>query len=120
MINFILIMSTNISCIPEGALGRGWWRLKVESCALRERGLAQGTWANRVSHLHSYICFTTYYGVQDFPVLPGVLLRFIALLGGGSHSFESAANIISSVKFFASVLDPPSTKVFEAPLVSPP
>ena len=68
--------------------------------------------------MHSYICFTTYFEVQDFPVSLGVLLRFIALLGGGSHTYESAANILSSVKFFASVLDPASTKVFEAPLVS--
>ena len=90
----------------------------MESCALRERGLAQGTWANKVSHLKAYICFTTHYGVQDFPVLLGVLLRFIALLGRGSYTYESATNIISSVKYFASVLDPPSTKVFEAVLVS--
>ena len=95
-----------------------WWRLRVESCALRERGLAQGTWTNKVSHLNSYICFTTYYGVQDFPVLLGVLLRFIALLGRGSHAYNSATNIIGSVKFFASVLDPSSTKVFDAVLVS--
>ena len=90
----------------------------MESCALRGRGLAHGTWSNKVSHLKSYICFTTFYGVQDFPVLLGVLLRFIAILSRGSYSFESATNIISSVKYFASVLDPPSTKVFEAVLVS--
>ena len=95
-----------------------WWRLRVESCALRERGLAQGTWANKVSHLHSYLCFTTYYGVQAFPVLLSVLLRFIALLSRGSYAAVSATNILSSVKFFASVLDPSNTKVFEAVLVS--
>ena len=64
-----------------------------------------------------YICFTTFYGVQDFPVLPGVLLRFIALLGRGSHSSDSASNIISSVKFFTSVLAPLSHKVFESVIV---
>ena len=90
----------------------------MESCALRERGLAHGTWANKVSHLRSYISFTTHFGVQDFPVHLGVLLRFIALLGRGPLAYESAVNILSSVKFFASVLDPPSTKVFEAVLVS--
>ena len=90
----------------------------MESCALREQGLAKGTWANKVSHLKAYICFTTHFEVQDFPVRLEVLLRFIALLGRGSHTYESASNIISSVKYFASVLDPPSTKVFEAVLVS--
>ena len=89
----------------------------MESCALRERGLAQGTWANKVSHLKAYIAFTTYYGVKDFPVLPGVLLRFIALLGRGSHAYNSASNIIGSVKFFALVLDPSSAPVFEKILV---
>ena len=90
----------------------------MESCALREIGLAHGTWANRVSHLRSYICFTTHYGVQDFPVLSGVLFRFIALLGMGAMAAESAMNIISSVKFFSSVLAPSSTSVFEGVFVT--
>ena len=89
----------------------------MESCALRERGLAHGTWANKVSHLKAYISFTTVFGVQDFPVHLGVLLRFIALLGRGSHTAKSASNIIGSVKFFASVLEPPSSKVFDSVLV---
>ena len=80
----------------------------MESCALRDRGIAKGTWANKVSHLRAYVDFTTYFGVQDFPVLHGVLLRFIALLGRGPYTYESAKNIFSSVKYFASVLDPPS------------
>ena len=107
-----------ILCLAGLAHGDSWWRLRVESCALRERGLAQGTWANKISHLRAYINFTTHFGVQDFPVLLEVLLRFIALLGRGSHSYESATNIISSVKYFSSVLAPSSTKVFEAVLVS--
>ena len=95
-----------------------WRRLRAESCALRERGLAHGTWANKVSHLRSYIAFTTYFGVPDFPVNLGVLLRFIALLGRGSMAYKSAANMISSIKWFTSVLDPPSTKLFDAVLVA--
>ena len=90
----------------------------MESCALRQRGLAQGTWANKVSHLRSYICFTTYYGVQDFPVELRVLLRFIALLSRGPLAYESAAAIISSVKWFACHLDPSAASVFEAVFVS--
>ena len=90
----------------------------MESCALRERGLANGSWANRVSHLSTYICFTSYYGVQDFPVRLGVLLRFIALLSRGPHAYKSATNILSSVKFFASMLDPASTQAFDAVLVA--
>lgn len=90
----------------------------MESCALRERGLANSTWANKVSHLSSYVCFTTFYGVQDFPVLLEVLLRFIALLARGPYAYNSATNIVSSVKFFACVLDPSSSKVFDAVLVS--
>ena len=90
-----------------------WWKLRAESCALREKGFAHGTWCNRVSHLKSYLYFTTFYGVQDFPVSLGVLLRFTAMLARGSLSYESAANIISSVKFFNSVLAPSSAEVFE-------
>ena len=90
----------------------------MESCALRERGLAQGTWQNKVSHLRQYITFTTYYGVPDFPVHLGILLRFIALLGRGSCAYRSATNLISSIKWFAHLLDPPSVKTFEAVLVS--
>ena len=111
-------MYINSLCLPGPAHGSSWWRLRVESCALRERGLAHGSWANRVSHLRTYIYFTTYFEVQDFPVRLGVLLRFIAMLGRGSHSYESAKNIISCVKFFTSVLNPPSTEEFEAVLVT--
>ena len=107
-------MFTRISGLAHG---HDWWRLRVESCALRERGRAKGTWANKVSHLQTYSNFTTYYGVQDFPVDLGVLLRFIAFLGRGSLTYESASNILSSVRYFASVLDPPSSKVFEKVLV---
>lgn len=90
----------------------------MESCALRERGLARGSWQNKVSHLRQYISFTIYYGVPDFPVHLGILLRFIALLGRGSYAYRSATNLISSLKWFAHLLDPPSVKSFEAVLVS--
>ena len=90
----------------------------MESCSLRERGLSHGTWANKVSHLKSYICFTTFFGVQDFPVQLGVLLRFIALLGRGSYSYKSATNIIGSLKSFASMLCPKEIQVFDSVLVS--
>ena len=90
----------------------------MESCALRERGLARGSWQNKVSHLRQYITFTIYYGVPDFPVHLGILLRFIALLGRGSYAYRSATNLISSLKWFAHLLDPPSVKSFEAVLVS--
>ena len=95
-----------------------WSRLRAESCALRGRGVAAGTWSNKVSHLRAYINFTIYFEVQDFPVSLGVLLRFIALMGRGPLAYKSALNIISSLKYFASVLDPPSLKVFEAVLVA--
>ena len=90
----------------------------MESCALRSRAVAHGTWANKVCHLKSYICFTTYYGVQDFPVQPGVLLRFIALLGRGSYSAKSASNIISSLRYFANLLCPAEISVFDSVLVA--
>ena len=93
-------------------------RLQEESCALREKGLASGTWANKISHLRSYVAFTSYYGVPDFPVLLGVILRFIALLARGQYAFSSAANIIGSLKWWSNLLDPPSAKVFESVLVS--
>ena len=95
-----------------------WRRLQLESCALRERGLADGTWANKVSHLRTYITFTTYYGVADFPVHTGVLLRFIALLARGSHAFRSATNMIGNLKWFSNFLDPMSVKIFDSVLVS--
>ena len=95
-----------------------WRRLGAESCVLRERGLAHGTWANKVSHLRTYISFTTYFGVPDFPVHLGVLQRFIALLGRGPLAYKSAANMLGSIKWFASLLDPPSTKVFDAVLIT--
>ena len=89
----------------------------MESCALRDRALAQGSWNNKVSHLRQYIIFCTYYGVVDFPLHLGVVLRFIALLGRGPLAYKSALNIISSLKWFTSVLDPPSVTVFDAVLV---
>ena len=85
---------------------------------MRERGHAQGTWANKISHLRSYVAFSEFFGVKDFPVDHGTLLRFIALLGRGPHTYKSATNIISSIKWFASILDPPSTKNFETVYVS--
>ena len=90
----------------------------MESCALRERGLAHGTWANRVSHLRTYILFTSYYKVPDFPIHLGIILRFIAFLGRSPLAKDYATSIISSVKWFALLLDPPSAKVFDAVLVS--
>lgn len=95
-----------------------WNALRLESCALRERGLADGTWQNKVSHLRAYLTFTVYFEVQDFPVLPNVLLRFVAFLGRGSHAARSASNILSSVKWFAEFLAPDSVKIFESILVS--
>ena len=97
---------------------RSWRRLQGESCALRERGLALGTWANKVSHLRGYVAFTCYYGVQDFPVLLGVLLRFIALLARGPYAYRSASNMIGNVRWFSNLLDPSSDKIFDAVLVS--
>ena len=85
---------------------------------MRERGLADGTWSNKISHLRAYIIFTSYFGVPDFPVHLGVLLRFIALLARGPYAFRSAANMIGSLRWFASFLDPPSVKTFDAVLVS--
>ena len=96
----------------------GWRRLREESCALRERGLAQGTWANKICHLKAYVSFTCYYGVQDFPVQLPVLLRFIALLARGPYAYRSATNIIGSLKWFSALLDPSSDKVFGAVLVT--
>ena len=87
--------------------------LRAESCALRERGLTTGTWNNRISHLRTYIAFTVYYGVPDFPIHLGILLRFIALLGNSQLSHRYASNIVSSLKWFTSILDPPSVKLFE-------
>ena len=94
-----------------------WQRLRQESCDLRERGLASGTWKNKVSHLRSFTIFTTYFGVQDFPVCLGVLLRFIPFLGRDPVAFKYASNIIASIKWFSALLDPSSTKVFDALLV---
>ena len=95
-----------------------WRRLELESCAQRARGRAKGTWDNKVSNLRHYISFTIYYGVPDFPVHLGVILRFIALLGRGPYAYTSACNILSSLRWFTSMLDPPSAKVFDSVLVS--
>ena len=84
----------------------------------REKGRAKGTWNNKVCHLRHYLNFTYYYGVPDFPVHLGILLRFIALLGRGPLAFSSAQNIISSLRWFASMIDPPSVKVFNSVLLS--
>ena len=100
-------------------LHKGSWRLlRAESCALRERAVALGSWDNRVSHLRQYVTFTTYFGVPDFPLHLGILLRFIALLGRSPLAYGSAVNILSSLKWFASILDPLSAKVCNAVLVS--
>ena len=90
----------------------------MESCVLWQKGLADGTWSNKVSHLRSYIFFTSYFGVSDFPVLHGVLLRFIALLGRGPYAYRSATNMLGSLRWFANFLDPPSVKIFDTVLVS--
>ena len=95
-----------------------WHRLQLESCALRKRGLADGTWANKTCHLRAYITFTMYFGVPDFPVLLGVLLRFIAFLARGPYAYRSATNMIGSLKWFAKFVDPPSVQVFDTVLVS--
>ena len=85
---------------------------------MRKKGLADGTWSNKISHLRAYIIFTSYFGVPDFPVHLGVLLRFIALLARGPYAFRSASNMIGSLRWFSSFLDPPSVKTFDAVLVS--
>ena len=114
----ILNLIINI-CVSAGPVhSASWQRLRVESCALREKGLAHGTWANKVSHLRSFLAFTTYYKVPDFPLHRGVLLRFIAFIGRGSLAYKSAANLIGSIKWFASLLDPASPMVFDTVQVS--
>ena len=62
--------------------------------------------------------FTIYFGVPDFPFHLGIILRFIALLSRGPLAYKSAVNILSSLKWFAAILDPPSVKVCSAVLVS--
>ena len=76
--------------------------------------MAQGTWANKVSHLRSYVAFTAYFNVPAFPVRLGVLLRYIAFLGRGSYAHKSATNIFSSIKWFSLMLDPSSERTFNA------
>ena len=110
MISLYLSSISNSDFLP-GIAHKGTWKsLQVESCALRERGLTQGTWANRVSHLRQFLLFTTYFGVQDFPVHLGVLLRFIAFLGRTPLAYKYASSIVGSVKWFASLLDPAAAK----------
>ena len=104
MISLILIMKINSSYLRR--------------CVLRQLGLSDGTWCNKVSHLKTYLTFTIYYEVPDFPVKLGVLLRFIAFLGRGKYAYKSVTNILGSIKWFASVIDPPSTKIFDAVLVT--
>ena len=119
MKSFILNMTYNPLNFFTGLVHRGSWRrLQSESCGLRERALATGTWANKVSHLRSYIVFTSYFAVPDFPVFLGVLLRFIAFLGRGPYAARSATNIIGSLKWFSHFLHPPSVEVFNTVLVS--
>ena len=59
-----------------------------------------------------------YYGVPDFPIHLGILLRFIALLGRGPLAHKSATNILSSIRWFAALIAPASVKVFDSVLVS--
>lgn len=110
-------MNSNTSYFAGVAHRNSWQRLRAESCALRERGLAHGTWANKVSHLRTYLTFTTYFSVQDFPIDLTVLLRFIAFIGRGTHAYKSTTNLLGSIKWFASVLDPPSSKLFDSVMV---
>ena len=106
-------------CCFSGIAHKGSWRkLQAESCAIRERGRSQGTWSNKVSHLRQYILFTVYFGVQDFPLHLGIILRFIAYLGKSSLAYQYASNILSSIKWFAKILDPLSVKIFDSVLVS--
>ena len=118
MIDFTLKPIYSFSIFTGLVHKSSWWSLRQESCALRARGLAHGSWANRISHLKAYIAFTIYYGIQDFPLLLGVLLRFIALLARGPYAFGSAANILSSLRWFTKILDPSSDKLFETVLVT--
>ncbi|CAL4225616.1 unnamed protein product [Meganyctiphanes norvegica] len=104
-------INAHLAIRKSGLKHRSCWRqLQAESCALRERGLASGSWANKQSHLRSYIYFTSYFGVQDFPVLLGVLLRYISFLGRSPITFKSASNMIGSVKWFCALLDPPLSR----------
>ena len=95
-----------------------WESLRQESGEQRRRGLSDGSWQNRVSHLRAFITFTSFFRVQDFPVQLTVILRFIAFLGRSSLAYGSASNVISSIKYFAAFLVPSSDKVFESILVS--
>ena len=115
---YFLLCTLLIVTIISGLAHRGSWsRLESESCVLRQGGLAKGTWANKISHLRSYITFTSYFNVPDFPVHLGVLLRFLALLGRGSLAYKSVVNMLGSIRWWASLIDPPSAKVFDAVLV---
>ena len=119
MIHLTSRMAYKSSNVLSGlAHRRSWRRLQGESCALRQRGLADGTWANRISHLRSYTSFTCYYGVPDFPISLGVLLRFIALLARGPYAFNSASNMLGSLRWFSVLLDPSADKIFDSALVS--
>ena len=80
--------------------------------------MADGTWANKTSHLRSYITFAVYFGVPDFPMTLKVLLRFIAFLSRGPHAYRSATNLLGSLKWFAAFIDPPAVQLFESAFVT--
>ena len=108
MITSIFNMICNFFLFPGLVQSAGWLRLRQESCVLCQKGLANGTWFNRVAHLRAYIAFTCYFGVPDFPVHLEVLLRFTALLARGPYAFGSAVNILGGLRWFAKILDPAS------------
>ena len=118
MTNFNLNMNINCNNFAGPVQAARWHQLGLESCALRTRGLASGSWANKKSHLRTFLTFTTFFEVPDFPVQLGVLLRFIAYLGEGTYAYKTAVNLIGSVKWFSAILDPSSIKVFDAVLVT--
>ena len=116
MIISIFNMICNVFLFPGLVHSAGWLRLRQESCVLRQKGLANGTWFNRSAHLRAYIAFTCYFGVPDFPVHLKVLLRFTALLARGPYAFGSAVNILGGLRWFAKILDPASEKHFDSVL----
>ena len=67
--------------------------------------------------MRGFIYFCCHFNVPDFPLELGILLRYLAFLGRGPNVYNSASNIVSSLRWFCKFLDPPSASVFDSPYV---
>ena len=76
----------------------GLEQLRRRAQARQAHAFAPGTRSNQISHVRTFLSFTVFFGLQDFPASTDRLLLFLEFLTLTYTSPKAVSNVLASVK----------------------